>query len=530
MSKEVLFAGILGVLCVGLVLVAFIFPKHAPVTPKTDETASASDAMSPESDTSATATASPATTAGGFTGQTGGGSTGSSTTSNLDAGPIAPSSPFPTAGGTTYAGATGGSTFSPGNATFTGGGTTGSIPPSSYPPVAQNTVPAATAGTTGDDGEMGTEKVHVIAANETLGEISKQYYNTYRYWKKIVAANPGLDPNALKVGQKITIPAISPAASTADAGTGTAAAAGGADTYTVQKDDSYYKIAQKALGRASRWKEIEHLNNVAPEDLRVGQVLKLPPKEVASDDTTGGHAESANVGEGGGQVHIVAAGETLSDISKQYYGTTRKWHEIIKANPGVDAESLRVGQKLNIPASGEAPQGATPGESASSALGGGGEEHEYVIQPGDVTLRKIAKKELGSSKYWTRIAAANPGIDPKHLRVGQKLKIPGPEGSDGAPAPAPAPTTNFFAPGPGPGFTPLSPAPTVPNATGGAPQSPTGFAPMSPAPAPLGGATGGTGFSSPATSPNSSFAPNPAPAPLSPAPSPTPATPSGVGP
>jgi len=525
MSKEVLFAGILGVVCVILVLVAFIFPKHAPVTPKTDETASASDAMSPESDSSATgstATASAATT-GTFTGQTGGSATGSSTTSNLDAGPIAPTTTFPT-GGTT-----GGSTFSPGNATFTGGGTTGStgyIPPSNYPPVAQNAPPTPTAGTTGDDGEMGTEKVHVIAANETLGEISKQYYNTYRYWKKIVAANPGLDPNALKVGQKITIPALSPAASTADAGTPSAAATGGADTYTVQKDDSFYKIAQKALGKASRWKEIEKLNNVAPEDLRVGQVLKLPPKDAATDDTATSHTDTGSAGAGGTTVHIVAAGETLSDISKQYYGTTRKWHEIIKANPGVDAESLRVGQKLNIPASGEsATPGATAGEStgpgATSALGGG-EEHEYVIQPGDGTLRKIAKKELGNSKYWTRIAAANPGIDPKHLRVGQKLKIPGAEGGEGAAAPAPV--TSPFAPSPTPGFTPLSPAPT------GATQSPTGFAPLSPAPAPVGGSTGGASFTSPAASPNSSFTPSQAPAPLSPSPSTTPAAPTGVAP
>jgi len=520
MSKEVLFAGILGVVCVILVLVAFIFPKHAPVTPKSDETASSTDTMSPESDSSAsagTATASAATT-GTFTGQTGGGSTGSSTTSSLDPGPSAPTSTFPGAS----------TTFSPSNATFTGGstGTTGYIPPAppnTFPPLAQTPPPP----TTGDDADLGTEKVHVIAANETLGEISKQYYNTYRYWKKIVAANPGLDPNALKVGQKITIPAISPSPSTADAGTG--AAAGGADTYTVQKDDSFYKIAQKALGKASRWKEIEKLNNVAPEDLRVGQVLKLPPKEVSSDDSAGSHGETGTTGEGGGKVHIVASGETLSDISKQYYGTTRKWHDIIKANPGVDAESLRVGQKLNIPDLGEAPPAGgaatSPDGTATSTLGGG-EEHEYVIQPGDVTLRKIAKKELGSSKLWTRIAAANPGIDPKHLRVGQKLKIPGAGSPDGAVAPAPV--SSPFAPSPSPGFTPLSPAPATP---GVAPQSPTGFAPLTPAATPAAGATGGTGFSSPAaTGPNSTFAPSPAPAPLSPAPATTPAAPSGVAP
>jgi nucleoid-associated protein YgaU len=51
------------------------------------------------------------------------------------------------------------------------------------------------------------------------------------------------------------------------------------------------------------------------------------------------------------RIHIVRSGETLSDISRQYYGSADKWQKILGAdhlpieNPG----KLRPGAKLIIP-------------------------------------------------------------------------------------------------------------------------------------------------------------------------------------
>jgi hypothetical protein len=47
----------------------------------------------------------------------------------------------------------------------------------------------------------------------------------------------------------------------------------------------------------------------------------------------------------------------------------------------------------------------------------------YVVKEGD-TLRKIAKKELGSASKWHEIAAANHIRDGKAVRPGTRLKIP----------------------------------------------------------------------------------------------------------
>lgn len=55
----------------------------------------------------------------------------------------------------------------------------------------------------------------------------------------------------------------------------------------------------------------------------------------------------------------------------------------------------------------------TPG-----AIGGA-----YTVKQGD-TLYSIARQRYGEGKQWTRIADANPGLDPTKLRVGQTINIP----------------------------------------------------------------------------------------------------------
>ena len=49
--------------------------------------------------------------------------------------------------------------------------------------------------------------------------------------------------------------------------------------------------------------------------------------------------------------HIVRKGETLSDISRKYYGSANKWQKILEANTRTikDANRIRPGTKLIIP-------------------------------------------------------------------------------------------------------------------------------------------------------------------------------------
>ena len=57
--------------------------------------------------------------------------------------------------------------------------------------------------------------------------------------------------------------------------------------------------------------------------------------------------------------------------------------------------------------------------SAAPAVSGG----SYTVKKGD-TLYGIAKSRYGSGKEYTKIVAANPGLSPQTLKVGQTITIP----------------------------------------------------------------------------------------------------------
>lgn len=435
LQKDVLIAGGVVVVCVALVVVALVATgkKDAPVEPvavssPTDSynTSSYGDPASFGGPAVGTTTTPPSGDGyGGFAPAPTPGLAGPSPSYGVSEGPSAFADPSPSLPPITP------------NPSFDAGAgiapSSGFSEPSPMGPAAPVAAAVSTAGT------------HTVAKGETLGDISAIHYGTTKHWRKIVEANPGLDPARLKIGQVVQIPAVESAPAA------TAAAAGGADSYTVKKGESYYTIAKKALGSSSRWREIERLNNIPAESLRAGTVIKLPAKEGAAGAGAAGVAPA-----GGGKAHIVAKGETLGDISKTYFGTTTKWKQIVEANPGVRPENLKVGQSLAIP---DLPAGAAAAPGVSAPIGGS----TYTVKSGD-TLETIAAATLGKKSAWKQIVEANPGLQPTSLRIGQVLAIPGGSrggvGETSQPAATPAP--GGFAPLPGtPGqAAPQAPAPT----------------------------------------------------------------------
>jgi nucleoid-associated protein YgaU len=49
------------------------------------------------------------------------------------------------------------------------------------------------------------------------------------------------------------------------------------------------------------------------------------------------------------RTYVVAEGDTLTKISRKFYGTSSRWDDILKANHGVNENSLVVGSTLTIP-------------------------------------------------------------------------------------------------------------------------------------------------------------------------------------
>ena len=316
-----------------------------------------------------------------------------------------------------------------------------------------NPMPALPAQTVEPVAAAPAATIHTVASGELLGDIALKHYKSSKAWRKIVEANPGLDPHHIKVGQKLTIPALEPAVAGAPPTSGNR-------SYTVKKGDSLYAIARKELNDGNRWKEIERLNKVSNAELRIGQVLVLPESANSTTSTPSGDAPTAS-----GKTHTVTKGESLAGISTKYFGTTAKWREIAKANPGVTPDNLKIGQKLVIPDHG--------GASVPSTVSSAGPASEYVVKAGD-TLSAIAASQMGDKGAWKKIVDANPGLNPKNMRIGQKLIIPGKSVTAPASVAPPAPVFAPSSPDPGPAFNPnpvpsFAPAPTGQNSFAPAP-------------------------------------------------------------
>ena len=50
-----------------------------------------------------------------------------------------------------------------------------------------------------------------------------------------------------------------------------------------------------------------------------------------------------------GKKYTVKKGDTLSEIVKAKYGTTKKMKAVLRANPGLDADHIKVGQVITLP-------------------------------------------------------------------------------------------------------------------------------------------------------------------------------------
>jgi LysM repeat protein len=137
------------------------------------------------------------------------------------------------------------------------------------------------------------------------------------------------------------------------------------------------------------------------------------------------------------RMHVVMKGDTLGKIAKANGVTAAA---LAKAN-GIDGTMIRIGQKLKIPevagAGTEAKPMAAPAQAvvAAAAQQASSPAGTYTVAAGD-TLAKIAKK-FGTKAE--TLAKLNSISDPRKLKIGQKLQVPG-EASAKAEAPAAAPS------------------------------------------------------------------------------------------
>jgi len=106
------------------------------------------------------------------------------------------------------------------------------------------------------------------------------------------------------------------------------------------------------------WFCSRHGTAARPEELQNGSGLNVPGAERYSSAEPDATRQSTEGGQsavsGRGEIttiHYVQKGETLSEISRHYYGSANEWEKIIEANRDVlkDPDKLKAGMRLAIP-------------------------------------------------------------------------------------------------------------------------------------------------------------------------------------
>ena len=223
---------------------------------------------------------------------------------------------------------------------------------------------------------VGTQP-YIIKAGDNYFALAIRFGTTVA---AIIAANPGVDPNRLMIGQQICMPGA-PTPGQCPAGT---------QPYVIRAGDTFFSLAQRF--NTTVVAIIAANPGVDPNRLIIGQQICMPGAP------TPGQCPA------GTDPYVVRAGDTFFSLARRFNTTVAA---IIAANPGVDPNRLVIGQTICIPRTGLPP---CPGGNM------------YTIRRGD-TLFAIART---FNVTVAAIIAANPGLDPMSLRVGQMICIPVP--------------------------------------------------------------------------------------------------------
>lgn len=216
-----------------------------------------------------------------------------------------------------------------------------------------------------------------------------------------------------------------------------------AQNYVVKKNDNLGSIARR---HGISKDELVRANNLSSSTiLKIGQKLIIPSPKAAGV----GAGTDASVATSGGQTYKVRSGDTLGGIARRHGVPLNA----LRVANGLANDNIGVGQELRIPGtatSGSSPlsgndpaakpgAGVTPPATGASDVGprsslgtttrGAG---RHTVALGE-TIGDIAKRYRVST---VAIMTANNITNPKSIRPGQELIVPGAAGLAAPPQPA----------------------------------------------------------------------------------------------
>jgi peptidoglycan endopeptidase LytF len=224
---------------------------------------------------------------------------------------------------------------------------------------------------------------YVIRSGDTLFQLANRFNTTVA---AILALNPGLDPNALQVGRIICIPGVpTPPPSTCPTGT---------FPYVIRSGDSFFSLANRFNTTVAA---IQAANpGVNPNALQIGQTICIPGRPTPPPQTC----------PTGTFPYVIQSGDSFFTLANRFNTTVAA---IQAANPGVNPNALQIGQTICIPGRPTPPPQTCPAGT-----------FPYVIRSGD----NFFSLAIRFNTTVAAIQAANPGVNPNALQIGQTICIP----------------------------------------------------------------------------------------------------------
>ncbi len=155
------------------------------------------------------------------------------------------------------------------------------------PPPTRRTTPGGTTPPTPTPRATGT--TYTVEHGDIFIHIVRDHYGDGDYWRAVAAANPTINPDLIRPGQKIILPPKDQVVSRTttrptpptrgESSTTRRAAAGDQAVYVVESGDTLTKIAENILGDGARYNEIFELNRdqlESADEIQAGMKLKMP--------------------------------------------------------------------------------------------------------------------------------------------------------------------------------------------------------------------------------------------------------------